>query len=223
MSPISSPARASANSRCRSRRSISALDRLRNYVASTPDPGKNGGRDLAYALYVLARNGVAPVGDLRYIADTKLGELATPIAKAQVAAALAMLGDSARAERVYLAALDAIAPPPQLDSGAPTTARRCAMRRAGDARLGRARDSADDRRRGPRVEAARARPAAPRPRRMPGWCSPPARSARRPTPLAFGGGSAAGHDVSQSAGRRTEGAARGQQQRRRRGAERWCR
>ncbi len=94
-----------------------ALDRLRNYVARTPDPSKNGGRDLAYALYVLARNGVAPVGDLRYIADTKLSELATPIAKAQVAAALAMLGDKARADRVYLAALDAIAPQPKLEFG----------------------------------------------------------------------------------------------------------
>lgn len=94
-----------------------ALDRLRNYVASTPDPSKNGGRDLAYALYVLARNGVAPVGDLRYIADTKLNDLATPIAKAQIAAALAMLGDKARADRVYLAALDAIAPQPKLDLG----------------------------------------------------------------------------------------------------------
>ena len=94
-----------------------ALDRLRNYVASAPDPNKNGGRDLAYALYVLARNGVAPVGDLRYIADTNLNDLATPIAKAQVAAALAMLGDNARADRVYLAALDAIAPQPQLDLG----------------------------------------------------------------------------------------------------------
>ena len=93
-----------------------ALDRLRNFVARAPDPSKNGGRDLAYALYVLARNGVAPVGDLRYFADTKLSDLATPIAKAQVAAALAMLGDKARADRVYLAALDAIAPQPKLDS-----------------------------------------------------------------------------------------------------------
>jgi len=94
-----------------------ALDRLRNYVASNPDSTKNGGRELAYALYVLARNGVAPVGDLRYIADTKLNDLATPIAKAQVATALAMLGDKARADRVYLAALDAIAPQPKLDLG----------------------------------------------------------------------------------------------------------
>jgi hypothetical protein len=94
-----------------------ALDRLRNTVASNPDPSKTGGRDLAYALYVLARNGAAPIGDLRYIADTKLNDLTTPIAKAQVAAALAMLGDKARADRVYLAALDAISPQPKLDLG----------------------------------------------------------------------------------------------------------
>jgi hypothetical protein len=94
-----------------------ALDRLRNYVASSPNAGKNGGRDLAYALYVLARNGVAPVGDLRYVADTKLNDIETPIAKAQLAAALAMLGDKTRADRVYLAALDAISPQPKLDFG----------------------------------------------------------------------------------------------------------
>ncbi|MCC7346387.1 MAG: alpha-2-macroglobulin family protein, partial [Variibacter sp.] len=94
-----------------------ALDRLRNFVSSAPEPEKDGGRELAYALYVLARNGVAPVGDLRYIADTKLDALATPIAKAQIAAALAMLGDKVRAERVYAAALRAIAPQPKLDYG----------------------------------------------------------------------------------------------------------
>jgi alpha-2-macroglobulin len=87
-----------------------ALDRLRNTVANTTDVSKNGGTDLAYALYVLARNGAAPIGDLRYIADAKLDALTTPIAKAQIAAALAMAGDRTRAERVYAAALDALAP-----------------------------------------------------------------------------------------------------------------
>ena len=92
-----------------------ALDRLRNVVANTTDPGKNGGTDLAYALYVLARNGLAPIGDLRYLADAKLDALSTPISKAQVAAALAMVGDRVRAERVYAAALAAIAPSPLPD------------------------------------------------------------------------------------------------------------
>ena len=94
-----------------------AIDRLRNYVAAAPEPSKRGGRELAYALYVLARNGAAPVGDLRYIADVKLADVATPIAKAQIAAALAMVGDKARADNVYLAALNAIAPQPKLDLG----------------------------------------------------------------------------------------------------------
>jgi uncharacterized protein YfaS (alpha-2-macroglobulin family) len=94
-----------------------AIDRLRNYVAQAPEPSKHGGRELAYALYVLARNGAAPVGDLRYIADVKLNDLATPIAKAQLAAALAMLGDKARADRVYLAALNSLTPQPKLETG----------------------------------------------------------------------------------------------------------
>jgi uncharacterized protein YfaS (alpha-2-macroglobulin family) len=92
-----------------------ALDRLRNVVNAAPEVNKDGGRNLAYALYVLARNGVAPLGDLRYIADAKLNDLATPIAKAQIAAALGMLGDRPRAERVYASALTSLVPPPQTE------------------------------------------------------------------------------------------------------------
>jgi uncharacterized protein YfaS (alpha-2-macroglobulin family) len=94
-----------------------AIDRLRNYVATAPEPNKNGGRELAYALYVLARNGAAPVGDLRYLADVRLSDVATPIAKAQIAAALAMVGDKERADNAYLAALNAISPQPKFDLG----------------------------------------------------------------------------------------------------------
>jgi len=96
-----------------------ALDRLRNFATNTADPSRNGGRELAYALYVLARNGTAPVGDLRYLADTKLDEIATPIAMAQVAAALSLMGDKARADRVYAAAVQAIAPPPAFEWSRP--------------------------------------------------------------------------------------------------------
>ena len=63
-----------------------ALDRLKNVVANAQEPAKDGGRNLAYALYVLAKNGVAPLGDLRYLADAKLGDVSSSIAKAQVAA-----------------------------------------------------------------------------------------------------------------------------------------
>ena len=93
-----------------------AIDRLRNYVSSSPEPGKSGGRELAYALYVLARNGAAPVGDLRYIADVKLADVVTPIGKAQIAAALGMLGDKGRSDRVYLAALEQLSPQPKLEN-----------------------------------------------------------------------------------------------------------
>jgi uncharacterized protein YfaS (alpha-2-macroglobulin family) len=95
----------------------SALDRVRNSVVNADEPEKDGGRDLAYGLYVLAKNGTAPIGDLRYLADTKLGNLATPIAKAQLAAALALVGDRSRAERVYAAAAESLAPKPVLEFG----------------------------------------------------------------------------------------------------------
>src|SRR4029077_14489818 len=91
------------------------VDRLRNFVGNAPEANKTGGRDLAYALYVLARNGAAPLGDLRYLADSRLSDLATPIAKAQVAAALGMLGDRVRAERLYNAAFESLARPTQAE------------------------------------------------------------------------------------------------------------
>jgi len=95
----------------------SALDRVRNSVVNANEPEKDGGRDLAYGLYVLAKNGTAPVGDLRYLADTKLNNLATPIAKAQLAAALALVGDRGRAERVYASAVESLNPKPVLEFG----------------------------------------------------------------------------------------------------------
>jgi len=81
-----------------------ALDRLQNFIAYASDFEK-GGEDRAYALYVLARNGRAPVGDLRYYADTRIDRFSTPLAKAQIGAALAMMGDKERAERAFSGAL----------------------------------------------------------------------------------------------------------------------
>ena len=63
---------------------------------------------MAYALYVLARNGRPVIGDLRYLSDAKLESFATPLGKAQLAGALAMLGDRARAAKAFGAALDAL-------------------------------------------------------------------------------------------------------------------
>ena len=54
---------------------------------------------IAYAAYVLARNGRPVMGDLRYLTDTQLDEFDRPLARAQLAAALALLGDRGRALR----------------------------------------------------------------------------------------------------------------------------
>ena len=48
------------------------------------------------------------IGDLRYLTDAKLEAFTTPLAKAQLAAALAMLGDQARAAAAFGAALKAL-------------------------------------------------------------------------------------------------------------------
>jgi alpha-2-macroglobulin len=77
-----------------------ALDNLRNRINFAPDFDK-GGEDLAYALMVLAREGAAHMGDLRYYADQKAEALATPLAAAQLGAALALYGDQTRADRLF--------------------------------------------------------------------------------------------------------------------------
>ncbi|HYF53858.1 MAG TPA: alpha-2-macroglobulin family protein, partial [Salinarimonas sp.] len=84
----------------------SALDRLRNHVANTTEIGDANASGLAYAAYVLARNGRPVMGDLRYLADTKLAEFKTPLARGQIGAALALLGDRGRSATVLAAAVD---------------------------------------------------------------------------------------------------------------------
>lgn len=69
-------------------------------------PGtRAGGEDVAYALYVLARNARAVIGDLRYYAEAKLNAFATPLARAQLGAALSLYGDRPRADRAFASAL----------------------------------------------------------------------------------------------------------------------
>ncbi len=77
-----------------------ALNNLRNRVNYAPDFDK-GGEDLAYALMVLAREGAANMGDLRYYADVKAEAFATPLATAQLGAALAFYGDQTRADFMF--------------------------------------------------------------------------------------------------------------------------
>ena len=82
-----------------------ALDNLRNRVNYAP-AFDSGGEDLAYALMVLAREGAARIGDLRYYADAKASAFATPLARAQLGAALAQYGEQARADRMFGLAQD---------------------------------------------------------------------------------------------------------------------
>ena len=77
-----------------------ALENLVNRVAYFGE-FENGGQSLAYALMVLAREGRAAIGDLRYYADEKAGAFATPLALAQLGTALAYYGDQPRADALF--------------------------------------------------------------------------------------------------------------------------
>ncbi|MET2825974.1 alpha-2-macroglobulin family protein [Mesorhizobium shangrilense] len=81
-----------------------ALNNLQNaigYDQSVQDRGS----EIAYALYVLARNKKASIGDLRYYADTQLEAFTSPMAVGQLAASLALYGDTQRSEATFKTAL----------------------------------------------------------------------------------------------------------------------
>ena len=65
-------------------------------------------RSAAYAMYVLARAGRADLSDLRYFHDTLLEGTPSPLAKAHIGAALAMMGDRARARSAFEKAIAAL-------------------------------------------------------------------------------------------------------------------
>ncbi|EKF18784.1 alpha-2-macroglobulin family protein [Nitratireductor pacificus] len=80
-----------------------ALQNLQNSLAYDTDVQSRGG-EIAYALYVMARNRKASAGDLRYYLDTRLDDFATPLARAQLAAGVALYGDAQRAETGFASA-----------------------------------------------------------------------------------------------------------------------
>ena len=84
-----------------------ALDSLGNQLSYATDFDK-GGEDIAYALYDLARAGRAAIGDLRYYYEAKLDKFGSPLAKAQLGAALALYGDRTRASDAFKAAVDGL-------------------------------------------------------------------------------------------------------------------
>jgi hypothetical protein len=65
-------------------------------------------RSAAYALYVLARAGRADLSDLRYFHDALIDQTGSPLAKAHIGAALALLGDRARSLSAFGKAMQAI-------------------------------------------------------------------------------------------------------------------
>ncbi|MCT8972075.1 alpha-2-macroglobulin family protein [Microbaculum marinisediminis] len=81
-----------------------ALDSLSNTLAYT-DNIEDQGSSIAYALYVLARNKRAAISDLRYYVDTQLDRFSSPLAQAQLGAALAFYGENGRARNAFDAAL----------------------------------------------------------------------------------------------------------------------
>jgi uncharacterized protein YfaS (alpha-2-macroglobulin family) len=83
---------------------LQALENLQNSLGYDIDV-QDRGNEIAYALYVLARNKKASVGDLRYYSDTQIEAFSSPMAVAQLAASLALYGDNQRAESTFGTAL----------------------------------------------------------------------------------------------------------------------
>lgn len=87
-----------------------ALDNLSNQLSYASD-FDNGGQDVAYALYDLARAGRAAMGDLRYYLEARLDAFGSPLAQAQLGAALALYGDTDRAATAFAAAVAGLSEP----------------------------------------------------------------------------------------------------------------
>ena len=83
---------------------VQALESLQNTLGYTNNV-RDQGNEIAYALYVLARNRKAAISDLRYYADTALKDFPTPLAKAHIAAALSLYGDQQRSRNIFVDSL----------------------------------------------------------------------------------------------------------------------
>ncbi|MCF3932772.1 alpha-2-macroglobulin family protein [Acuticoccus sp. M5D2P5] len=79
----------------------SGLDRLQSVLSYVGDVDGERGTEIAYATYVLARNGRAAIGDLRYFAEEKLDAFVAPLARAQLAASLSLAGDAPLARTLF--------------------------------------------------------------------------------------------------------------------------
>jgi len=84
-----------------------ALDNLSNSLSYDVNLAKQG-NEIAYALYVLARNKRASIGDLRYFVNAQLDKFVSPLAKAQLAASLGFYGEKLPSEMAFKAAFNAL-------------------------------------------------------------------------------------------------------------------
>ncbi|MCS6760141.1 MAG: hypothetical protein MO852_15315 [Candidatus Devosia euplotis] len=85
-----------------------AFDNLATQLSYASD-FDNGGEDVDYALYDLARAERASMGDLRCYLEARLDAFGSPLAKAQLGAALALYGDTTRAATAFAAAVGSLA------------------------------------------------------------------------------------------------------------------
>lgn len=77
-----------------------AINNIKNTMSFSTNIDSDGNA-MAYALYVLARNGEATLGDLRYFVDAKFASFSSPLAKAQLGASLALYGEKGRAAKAF--------------------------------------------------------------------------------------------------------------------------
>ncbi|QQR34665.1 alpha-2-macroglobulin family protein [Devosia oryziradicis] len=87
-----------------------AFDNLANQLSYAAD-FENGGEDIAYALYDLARAGRVSMGDLRYYHEARLNAFGSALAQAQLGAALSLYGDPTRANSAFAAAVAKLSEP----------------------------------------------------------------------------------------------------------------
>ena len=73
------------------------------------------GDEIAYALYVLARNKMASASDLRYYADTKLEAFSSPLARSHLAAALSLYNEIDRTKSAFSSAIRLASAPKKID------------------------------------------------------------------------------------------------------------
>src|SRR5262249_35682886 len=79
-----------------------------NEAATKAATARLKSRTAAYALYVLAKSGRGDLARLRWWHDIQMKQEASPIARAQVAAGLALMGDQARARSALQAAVQTL-------------------------------------------------------------------------------------------------------------------